>query len=488
MRIEIILDDGILNSGQPIQVRVKRYLEYTVFHVLIYYKELRKYEQRTIYVKLPCKFLDAYSHRPFALDKQFELYQLEPELTYKFVNFEKQHEKSVPVESKEDDDEEVNVDTLNNTNGLNETANETAKDGERLKSRLDRIPPVLANLVDKGSNDSSSASKSTITNLEIKNSTLAKLTTADNTSAGQNKFAEQVLPIRGTYKLQTIVYPGLFIEMTDNAETPDGLVSNLVKMVDDENEFLKPLNLIYLANLNNFDAYFGLNKTFNTSTSLLTKNIETITTNVLQKNKTTTNYVPLLSLLNNTISKINLTNSLNSSLQDSLKNSLKISLAMQNGGQNDSAQDGGQKAVQDQSSGNWSVKAESQGGTKAKPEKTKLEKSKPLGQLAGAKVSQLAQNVSLPGQSNQTSSSERTNSTGSFNHTQIYIGNVDNNNTLSTLPPFVGCISGVIFNNQLINLTKITEKRYGDQLRAGHLLAGCKMLCSIKNCQNSGQW
>ena len=29
VRIEIILDDGILNSGDPIQIRVKRYLEYT---------------------------------------------------------------------------------------------------------------------------------------------------------------------------------------------------------------------------------------------------------------------------------------------------------------------------------------------------------------------------------------------------------------------------------------------------------------------------
>lgn len=518
MRIEIILDDGLLDSGQPIQLRVKRYLEYTVFHVLIYYKELRKYEQRTIYVKLPCQFLSSYSHRPFKENKHFDLYQLEPELTYKFVNFDEENEKEPekgggPDENRDEEEEEINVDTLNNSSGSNET------DGVKfLNNRMDpeaeRISP--GNAADWKN-----------VNPIGKNLTIIKPTaTSTNSSIGPapNKFAEQVLPIRGYYKLQTTVFPALYIEMTDNAETYDGLISNLVKVVDDENEFLKPLNLIYLANLNNFDSYFGLNKTFNTSTTTLTKNIQSITSNVLQSNKTTTNFVPLLSLLNNTISKINLTNSLNSSLQDSLKNSLKISLesSMQSAAQNDSVQqEGGQSGVQTGTpqnqtqsggqapSGGSPIKTQSGSSIKSpiglpiksqsgSPTKTDLQsssKTKSLGsQLNRAKASgQLAQNSSAPTQSGQdnstTTNEERTNTTSSFNHknfTQIYIGNVDNNNTLSTLPPFVGCISGIIFNNQLINLTKITEKRYADQLKSGRILTGCKMLCSIKNCQNGG--
>ena len=427
-------------------------------------------------------------------------YKLEPELAYKFVNFNEENERK----ASENDDEEVdsNVDTLNNSNetlvNVNELGDETM---------IESITPINFTVKSNNAKLLNETGNASSNNLTIKNEITqsSKITNSTtilsggnllnlsmfntsfkaNSSIGTNKFSEQVIPVRGYYKLQ--VFPSLYIEMTDNAETYEGLLENLEKIAD-ENEFLKPLNLIYLANLNDFDSYFGLNKTFNTSTTSLTKNIQSITTSVLQSNNKTTlpNYVPLLNLLNNTISKINLTSSLNSSeknsLEDDLKNSLKISI------ESNSTQI-------DLNKNNLTVNAAKMNSTQVNKIANKMAKPLLSNQLKPIKT--INQNNSS-NQLNQTTASavksnedeKIMNLTSSFankNYTQIYIGNVDGNNTLSSLKPFVGCISGVVFNNQLINLTKITEKRYGDELRTGKILNGCNMLCSIKNCQNSGK-
>ena len=408
-----------------------------MFHVLIYLREPNKYEQKSIYVKIPCQFLAVYSHKPFKSNTDFDyFYKLEPELTYKFVNFENENDDQEINDNEEEEITHVDILNTNETIDKNEIVLENATDLNLKNSKM----PKLARPFPLSSNGVLGVNFS-----DIYNSSKQWNASGPN----QNKFAEQVIPVRGYYRIQ--IFPDLVIEMTDDAETYDGLINNLDKIVENENEFLKPLNLIYLANLNNFNAYFGLNKTYNTSTkSLREKIVKSIATKVLQKNNKTKSVDPLLNLINTTITNINLTHesndSLTSSLQDTLKNSLKTSL-----------------------------------------DKTGT-------QIKILELNSTQQNIiqNLTNQLNQTNlvDEEKMNSTATFNnknYTQIYIGNVDSIYTLSSLKPFVGCISGVIFNNQLINLTEITENKYKDQLESGKILKGVKMLCTIKNCQNSGR-
>ena len=71
--------------------------------------------------------------------------------------------------------------------------------------------------------------------------------------------------------------------------------------------------------------------------------------------------------------------------------------------------------------------------------------------------------------------------------TQVYVGNVDGHNTLSTLPGFRGCVSGLVVNNKHVNLTQIAERRNAPELKSGHISFGCRMLCDISDCRNRGK-
>lgn len=372
-------------------------------------------------------------------------YKLEPELLYKFVDFDDEQDSK---DEGEEEEEVVNVDTLNSNDTIKIDNSAENKEMDQTESERLIIGP---NKVESTTNNSilrSSFSKdskilnskvvnSTITNSTILNSNISNSTIissiskslnisnsimnssisykANDSLAVQNKFKEQVIPVRGYYNLQ--VFSSLMIELTDNAETYDGLVKNLDKIVDDEQMFLKPLHLIYLAKISNFNLYFGLNSTLNTSTSSLasslTKNIQTITTNVLQNRTNLTNYEPLINLLNNTITKINLTSSLNASLQTSLENTLK---------------------------NNLEIKKDLNSTLNGTLNNSMANKKQTLNQI---------NNVSSINQMNLSVSkdNEKLNLTAAFkrlsqnNYTQIYIGNVDNNNTLSSLPAFVSIIT-----------------------------------------------
>lgn len=92
-------------------------------------------------------------------------------------------------------------------------------------------------------------------------------------------------------------------------------------------------------------------------------------------------------------------------------------------------------------------------------------------------------NVTVGALSDTTPNVTKTNG----NVTQVFLGNVDGQNILSTLPGFRGCVSGLVINNKNVNLTKIVELRNKDEVQAGHFLLDCRMLCDIANCQNNGK-
>lgn len=396
-RIEIILEDNILNSGKPIQLRLKRYLEYTVFHVLIYLSEHNKFEQKSIYVKIPFEFMSSYTNTPFKLNTEFDyFFQLEPELTYKFVNFESSDEKPVKNNCKIDE-------MIKERRKSNSSTNEMSKKKEKIL------------LTGSSSNN----------------------TTGSNQN-NQNKFFEQVLPIRGYRQLQIVL--NLMINMTDNAETYDGLVGNLDKIVDDENEFLKPLNLIFLGNLNSFDSYFGLNKTLNTSHNFLTDSTVHLIAKVLVKNETT-DLSQVKAFLNSTLNDTILTDKLGDKMDD------KVSRQVERSVKNNVNLD---KNI-----------------TQQNIEKLKIFNNTLVNKVA-VKINNTINNqtieTNLKNKTNQinlktAADHKKTLANNIYrkivninkNYTQIYVGNVDNNSTLSSLPGFVGECSNFEFQKQRPN-------------------------------------
>lgn len=67
---------------------------------------------------------------------------------------------------------------------------------------------------------------------------------------------------------------------------------------------------------------------------------------------------------------------------------------------------------------------------------------------------------------------------------EMFVGGVDKDSTISMIPPFVGCIQGLIANGKLVNLQEMASSL--NAVNVTSVKPGCKMLCDEMPCKNGG--
>lgn len=71
-----------------------------------------------------------------------------------------------------------------------------------------------------------------------------------------------------------------------------------------------------------------------------------------------------------------------------------------------------------------------------------------------------------------------------FDQNELFVGGVDKESVTSIIPPFVGCIQGVVVGGKLLNVKEMAASL--NAVNMASVKPGCKMLCDQIPCKNGG--
>ena len=79
------------------------------------------------------------------------------------------------------------------------------------------------------------------------------------------------------------------------------------------------------------------------------------------------------------------------------------------------------------------------------------------------------------------------NFSSNVNHVQLFIGGVSDPNITSLVPSFIGCISGMVINDQMFDLEELVNQKLQTANNSQFINVGCHMKCDHKPCANDGE-